>query len=490
LRKRVLASTATAAVAAACGLVLPLAGPAATAAAAPAHAVPGDFDGDGHPDLVVATPHATVNGKAQAGSVTVLYGSASGPSTSRSATITQSTAGVPGTPEAYDQFGAAYATGDLDGDGYTDLAVGVPAEVSSGPDYGIVQILWGGPRGLVHGALTVYGAADGNSRYLYGSGLAVGDFDGDGRAQLAVTGYAGVSVFGDRFTRTAAPARAEETTGAYGSTRGTGSIVAGDFDCDGADDLVVSGENDTDDDDDPGVWLGYYAGGPGGMTYTEDPATVPLTAAYARAAADIDHDGCADLVTYGKGATGAGTIAVHYGGRGGIPAATRATVVDQDTPGVPGVGEPGDAFGASVSAGDVDGDGYPDLAVGAPGEDVGAVTDAGAVWLLKGSAQGLTTVAAQSFTQDTAGVPGVAEAYDRFGRATRLRDVTGDGRADLTAAAPGEDVFAGESRWNDGADWVLRGGAAGLTTSGALSFSEKAFGLTYQNKEFGSVLGG
>ncbi|PIM66937.1 hypothetical protein CTU88_38575 [Streptomyces sp. JV178] len=476
--------TAAAALAAG-GLALPLAAPASAATAKA-----DDFNGDGYKDLVVATPRAKVNGQTEAGQVTVLYGSSSGVSTSRSALLSQNVAGVPGTAEAYDRFGASYATGDLDGDGYTDLAVGVSGEDTTAPEIGIVQILWGGCTGLANGGLTVYGASGVSSAYQYGSGLAVDDFDGDGHDQLAVTGYAGVSVFDDNFSRAVAPARTELSTGSGEVNRGTGSIVSGDFDGDGADELAVSGTRDIDDDEPSGVWLGYYAAGADGMTLTEDPASVPLDVASARAAGDLDKDGYDDLVTTGQGDSGAGTIAVHYGGTGGIPGTTRSQLIDQDTTGVPGVNESGDAFGSGVSIGDVDGDGYPDAAVGAQLETVGTLQWAGAVWLLKGSASGLTGSGAQSFTQNTAGVPGVAESSDRLGYAVRLQDLNGDGRADLTAAAPGEDVFDDNVHQADGADWVLRGSASGLTTSGAVSFSEKAFGLTYRGKSFGSVLGG
>jgi FG-GAP repeat len=488
LRKRLMSAVAVAAVAVAGGVVVPLAGPAAAAPAGGTAATADDFNGDGYADLVVATPRATVNGHTEAGEVAVLYGSAMAPATltHHSALITQSTTGVPGTPEAYDRFGSSYATGDLDGDGYTDLAVGVPSE-------GLVQILWGGRNGLTYGARTVSSVTDTHAAYLFGSSVAIGDFNGDGRAQLAATGFAGVTVFNDGFTRGSTPSRAELPTGPGDtSTRGTGAVVAGDFDGDGADDLVVSGANDTDDDDDPGVWIGYYGGVPGGpdaMSFTDDPATVPLSAAQVRAAGDIDHDGYADLVTAGAGPSGAGTVAVHYGGPGGIPGSSRTTVITQDTPGVPGVNEPGDGFGAAVSVGDITGDGYADMVVGVPGEDLGTTADAGAVLVLRGSRSGVTTAGVQTFNQDTTYVAGLAERGDRFGYDTRLEDVNGDGRADLATTAQGEDIFADGHRSSDGADWVLRGSGSGLTTDDGLSFNQQVFGVTYRGKSFGSVLG-
>ncbi|BBC34941.1 hypothetical protein SGFS_062350 [Streptomyces graminofaciens] len=486
MRKRLLA-TAVAATMAAAGLALPLAGPAS---AAPATA--DDFNGDGYKDLVVATPRATVKGLKEAGQVTVLYGSKSGVSTSRSATITQNTAGVPGAAEAWDGFGASYTTGDLDGDGYTDLAVGVPSERSTASrDIGIVQILWGGSKGLVNGALTVYGPPEGtHGAYRFGSGLAVGDFDGDGKDQLVVTGYAGGQVFADGFTRSKVPARTSLSMGPDDAYHGTGMVMAGDFDGDGDDDLTVAGTNDIDDDEYSGIWLGYYTASAKGLKLTENPSTVASNARYLRAADDIDKDGYADLITYNTVSSGAGAITVHYGAPGGIPKTSRTQVVDQDTEGVPGTNESGDSFGTAVSVGDVDGDGYADVAVGAPSQDVGTLAGAGSIWLLKGSSSGLTTTGAQSFTQDTTGVPGAAEANDWWGSALRLQDLNADNRADLTIAASGEDIFDNGVTERDGADWILRGSASGLTTTGAVSFNEKAFGLTYRSKSFGSVLGG
>ena len=62
---------------------------------------------------------------------------------------------------------------------------------------------------------------------------------------------------------------------------------------------------------------------------------------------------------------------------------TRTQTLTQDPPGVPGTVEAEDCFGSDVSAGDVDGDGFPELAVGVKGETVDGI-GAGGVNLLRG----------------------------------------------------------------------------------------------------------
>lgn len=83
------------------------------------------------------------------------------------------------------------------------------------------------------------------------------------------------------------------------------------------------------------------------------------------------------------------------------------------------------------TAGDVNGDGYADLAVGARGEDLGTKRNAGTVSVLLGRAGGLSGTGAKSYTQDTSGIIGTAETEDQFGAYLKLTDYTRDGRADL-----------------------------------------------------------
>jgi hypothetical protein len=65
----------------------------------------GDFNGDGFSDLAVGAWQQSVNAISEAGTVTVLYGSAAGLTGAGSQLWTQDSAGAPGTAEADDHFG-------------------------------------------------------------------------------------------------------------------------------------------------------------------------------------------------------------------------------------------------------------------------------------------------------------------------------------------------------------------------------------------------
>jgi hypothetical protein len=116
-------------------------------AAACAAGTESDFNGDGIRDVAIADPEATVNGKARAGVVHVVYGGGKG-----EVEVDQDLSWVPGAAEAGDRFGFSLATYDADLDGCGDLAVGAPYE-AVGPvaNSGAVYVLHGSPTGLADG---------------------------------------------------------------------------------------------------------------------------------------------------------------------------------------------------------------------------------------------------------------------------------------------------------------------------------------------------
>ncbi|WP_404195718.1 FG-GAP and VCBS repeat-containing protein [Streptomyces tauricus] len=457
---------------------------AGTASAADrATAVREDFDGDGYQDVAVAAPAATVGGHTWAGYITITYGSANGLDTAHPTVITQDTPGVPGVSGDNGVFGYAMVPRDLDGDGLTDLAVTTREYQPEGNVSGSVIVLWGRRTGISgQDSVRVTGAP---ANADVGGDITAGDFDGDGHTDLFMGNgdeYDYRNVLYGPFDRTGAPAR-EQRLMVFSTDNTISSTAAGDFDGDGIEDLATFY-----------VYENHAEGGKLWLGTKDGLSTVPqrLSSASATAVADFDKDGYADLATrvFPGGDTelvdDPGTIKIYYGSAVG-PSQTRTRTITQQTAGVPGVSEKNDHFGARLSAGDVNGDGYPDLAVGVPGEAIGSVAKAGSVVLLKGGSGGLTGTGAQAFHQDTAGVPGVAEKNDVFGGSVRLLDVTGDGKADLTAGAPGEDL--GTVR-NGGAVWLLRGTASGLTASKSSAHNPVDFGGPSAQAEYGENLSG
>ncbi|MEU4657174.1 FG-GAP-like repeat-containing protein [Streptomyces sp. NPDC023723] len=422
-----------------------------------------DFNGDGYEDLAVGAPFGTVNGVAKAGYVAVLYGSASGTSTSAKQIYSQATAGIPGSPEKDDEFGYDLDTADLDGDGYTDLLVLAAQEkwTSGGTTRrGSRTVLWGGPGGL-SSATTLPAVGDGT--YQDGP-VATGDFDSDGQDDLIREGNLETGPFG----RDGVPA----------ATRGTAldgpvneivtDLVAGDADGDGRTDLVAR-VTVYDEDEEAGSYqeLHYLRGGADPLASATvlangdgDPANATGSAL---TLGDVNGDGRADLLL------GFQNIRISYGTANG-PDTAHIQVIDQDTPGVPGTQEPEDDFGSHLTVGDVNGDGYGDILSGNPTEGVGTVQPSGSVAVIPGGPGGPTGAGGQVFHQDTAGVPGAAETADRFGSALDLVDGNGDGRAEPVVGAPGENSGAG-------AVWVFPATATGATATGSFVFGAGSLGM-------------
>ncbi|MFB8244905.1 VCBS repeat-containing protein [Streptomyces sp. NPDC055952] len=420
--------------------------------AAPLAKYSDDFNGDGYRDIAVASPWARIGSSRQAGHVSVLYGSASGTSTSLPFAVHQGRAGVPGTAEAEDEFGKVITSADLDRDGYADLIAGSPNEkVGTRTGQGAVTVVWGGSAGLLQGASipNKKPTAEGH----FGSALAAGDFTGDGNPDLVAAEGTGLRLYRGPFTRTGIPSSTSYIgLGGYGALR----LVAGKINKNAYVDLVVVNERNTR----------VLKGTSTGLTMTSKTTVAGESSTYGCSAAatvgDFDKDGYGDVVVArgwatGGGVSSAGRLTVAYGSSTGL-STTRATkTFTQATSGVPGTPEMQDHFGCSVSAGDVTGDGRADLLVGVPGEQ-GSGLGTGGVTLLKGSSSGLTGENSRWLDASTSGVPD--SSTQDFGLAVRVTDTDGDGRADAAVSDPGVHGY-------DGAVWYLRSTGLSLTGEGS-----------------------
>lgn len=116
---------------------------------------------------------------------------------------------------------------------------------------------------------------------------------------------------------------------------------------------------------------------------------------------------------------------------------------------------------------DFDGNGFPDLVTGLPTMEVNGLSDAGGVAVYASSAAGVSHDA-RVITQDTPGVPDVAERDDGFGSAVASADFNADGYADLAVGASDE-VVAGISF--AGSVTVLYGSPDGLGATHAWSYT-------------------
>jgi hypothetical protein len=322
----------------------------------------GDVNGDGISDVFVASPgwHGAL------GRCVVYYGSKRGLAAGPGWTTSPS--------ELSEDFGdCTHPTGDLDGDGIDDLAVG-----AFGHDHtrGRIWIFKGSKRGL--GAKPLWEAKGEGEHDWYGYGVgAAGDVNGDGIGDLlagakyndqayhdAGKAYLYLGVKGAMPAAKAAWTYQGRRADANASVR---VATAGDVNGDGYSDVLVTA---------PGVdgklgELYLFCGGAKGLDARPRQMIegakrgLEFFGQGACPAGDVDGDGYDDVAVHGRDAQGRGQVLLYRGGPRGLDAQPAWQISGEGM---------GDRFGWWLApAGDLDGDGLADLSISAESQGAGKV---------------------------------------------------------------------------------------------------------------------
>ena len=407
----------------------------------------GDVNGDGYDDLIIGASGADPNGDDYAGETYVIYGGASAPGTDGVLGLSA----LNGTDgfilngiDAGDGSGwSVSSAGDVNGDGYDDLIIGVVTAAPNGNgEAGETYVVYGGASAPGTNGVLDLSDLDGTDGFIL-NGIDAGDRSGHSVSS------------------------------------------AGDVNGDGYDDLIIGARYADPNGDRSGetyvVYGGASAPGTGGMLDLSDLDgtngfilngidAVDLSGWSVSSAGDVNGDGYDDLIIGAIGAdpnvtNNAGETYVVYGG---ASAPGEDGVLDlSDLDGTDGFILNGidavDRSGWSVSsAGDVNGDGYDDLIIGAVLGDPNGDRHAGETYVVYGgaSAPGTGGVLDLSDLDGTDGfILNGIDAGDESGRSvSSAGDVNGDGYDDLIIGAgsadPNGNNAAGES-------YVIYGGATG-----------------------------
>ncbi len=412
----------------------------------------GDVNGDGYSDVIVGAPLYD-NGQTDEGRAWVYLGSATG---LRTTAVWSGESDQSGANFGYAVNGA----GDVNGDSYGDVIIGASSYDNTQTDSGRVYVWRGTAAGLESSAWATFDNPTGDtSRYGFAVASA-GDVNGDGYADIIYSGpYEGAANAGDVRVHYGSPTGFNGVwhyTGLNGDYLGWSMGSAGDVNGDGYADIIVGAPYYDDSHTDEGRVLVFYGSG-GGLPVSPtavmegNQAGANLGAA-AAAAGDVNGDGLTDLMAgatyYNGNALDTGAVFLWYSRARTVAATAGWSTESNQTAAQLGI--------AASSAGDVNCDGYADVAVGAPFYDNGE-SDEGAVFVYLGAANG--PAASYSWmAESNQASAGLGAAVGNGG------DVNGDGCSELLVGAPAYDR-SGQS--NNGAAWAWYGSPAGLGANGS-----------------------
>ncbi len=270
-----------------------------------------------------------------------------------------------------DQFGSSFCTLDFNHDGYQDLVIGAPASDAGGISAGKVRIYFGGPQADTVCDLTLIGAPSS----FFGKSLAsAGDFNGDGADDLlvgapfydspAINAGAVYLFYGGTIPDTTVD---HIFTGGAGSDYFGIAVTACDFNSDGFSDIVIGAyKADWGSFVDAGrVYV--YSGGPSieySVDYTLTGEANGERFGYSLTSGDFNGDDNSDI------AVGAYSYDSEYlnVGRiylffGGVSPDVYSDLILQGS-------QPGDKFGWALASGEVTGDAYDDIIMGSDGHTI------------------------------------------------------------------------------------------------------------------------
>ncbi|MEU7578553.1 VCBS repeat-containing protein [Streptomyces sp. NPDC041068] len=396
---------------------------------------PGDFNGDGYDDYAAVLDADGLHDDRGRATLTVVYGSKKG-------LLTGSADRLRGRSD--DELFAALHRADLDGDGFTDL-IGSRMESDDWQTF----VMHGGPRGLSGPRPLQLSPA---TRVL-----AVGDFDGDGAADLIDGGRGGsgditamepkqdpAAVLLGPFTRDGSPSRSIPLDLGQHGFISPRTAVTGDVDGDRRTDALLFYDFDVEQDDTAPEDLTSIAYLRGDRTkgLVPGPAVRPdlyesmATADGVRGGtiADVDGDGISDVVAsgvdddgYAGGAESPGQVTVIHGSRNGLGRGRPATRLQLPS-------RASSLWGSGPQVGDVTGDERPDLLVG-DADPRGRI--GGQLTLLPGGDEGPRIADRQTVDPTAEGLPSRTGRPDRWSGfdANAMLDLNGDGRQDVVVYA-------------------------------------------------------